>query len=93
MNSVSGCGTCGSVVQSCVLEIMNDVRACASSSRAVTNNSGQWNMMSFKKNVTFCDMWKHADLRTLGRFVRNRNTFTKLASDVSCRFGKSMPIP
>ena len=51
-------------------------------------------MTSFKKNVTFCDMWKHADLRTLGRFVWNRHTFTKSAlSDVSCRFGKSMPIP
>ena len=51
-------------------------------------------MMSLKMNVTFCDMWKHADLHTLGCFVRNRNTFTKLAlSNVSCRFGKSMPIP
>ena len=51
-------------------------------------------MTSLKKDVTFCDMWKHADLHTLGRFVRNRHTFTKLAlSDVSCSFGKSMPIP
>jgi hypothetical protein len=50
-------------------------------------------MTSLKKNVTFCDMWKHADLRTLGRFVRSWHTFTKLALiDVSCRFGKSMPI-
>jgi hypothetical protein len=81
-------------VQSCVLEIMNDVRARASSQRAVTNNSGQWNMTSFKKNLTLCDMRNHADLRTLGRFVRNRHTFTKLAlSDVSCRFSKSIPIP
>jgi hypothetical protein len=41
-------------------------------------------------------MWKHADLRTLGHFVRNQHTFTKLAlrlSDVLCHFGKSMPIP
>ena len=51
-------------------------------------------MMSLKKNVTFCDMWNHADLRTLGRFVRNPHTFTKSAlNDVSCHFGKSMPIP
>jgi hypothetical protein len=51
-------------------------------------------MASLKKNVTFCDMWKHADIRTLGSFVRNRHTFTKLAcSDVACHFGTSMPIP
>ena len=51
-------------------------------------------MMSFKKIVIFCDMWKHANLRTLGRFVWNRHTFINSAvSDVSCRFGESMPIP
>ena len=51
-------------------------------------------MLSLKKNVTFCDMWNHANLHTLGHFVRNQHTFTKLAlSDVSCHFGKSMPIP
>ena len=51
-------------------------------------------MMSLKKNVTFCDMWMHADLHSLGLFVRNWHTFTKLAlSDVSCRVGKNMPIP
>ena len=51
-------------------------------------------MMSFKKIVTFGDMWKHADLCTLGCFEWNQHTFTKSAvSDVSCRFGKSMPIP
>ena len=50
-------------------------------------------MMSLSKNVTFCDMWKHADLNTLGHFVSNQDTFTKLAlSDVSCCFSKSMPI-
>ena len=30
-------------------------------------------MTSFKKIVIFCDMWKHADLQTLGRFVWNRH--------------------
>jgi hypothetical protein len=51
-------------------------------------------MTSLKKNVTFCDMWNHADLCTLGHFVRNLHTFTKLAlNDVSCHFSKSMPIP
>jgi hypothetical protein len=51
-------------------------------------------MASFKKNVTFCDMWKQADLRTFVRFVRNRHTYNISAlSDVSCRLGKSMPIP
>ena len=51
-------------------------------------------MMSLSKNVTFCDMWKHADLRSLVHFAWNWHTFTKLAvSDASCRFGESMPIP
>jgi hypothetical protein len=51
-------------------------------------------MTSFKKNVTFCDMWKHADLCTLGHVVRNQHTFTKsILSDVPCHSGKSMPIP
>ena len=82
-----------SLLQSCVLEMMNDVRAHDSGYRAVTNNGGQQNMMSFKKIVTFCDMWKHADLRTLCHFVWNRHTFTKSAvSDVSWSLGE-MPSP
>ena len=81
-------------MQSSVLKIMIDIRALASKLKSSHEQLRPIEYDTLKKNVTFCDMMKHAYLCTLGHFVRNQHTFNKLAlNDVSCHFGKSMPIP